>query len=87
MRQTRIFFLADLRARRIGIRFQPLAPLPERLRVVLAQRFGVDHLEALRRHPFDDLGDVRELAAREHVFVDEVADAAAQALARRAGCA
>ena len=31
--------------------------------------------------------DVRELAAGKHVFLDEIADAAAEARPRRAGCA
>ena len=47
---------------------------------MLAQRLGVDHFEALRRHALDHLRHVSELAAGEDVFVDEVADAAAEAV-------
>src|SRR6516162_198965 len=54
-----IALLADLVARRIRRGFEPLAPAPERPRVMLAKRLAVNDFEALRRHPLDHLSDVR----------------------------
>src|SRR5206468_2088853 len=69
-----ILFVAYFGTRDLGIGFEPIAPLPQRLRVMLAQRLGVDQLESLARQTLDDDGHMRELSARKHVFLDEVAD-------------
>src|SRR2546425_256215 len=50
---------------------------------MLAQGFGVEELEAVGGEPFDDSQYVRDLPAREDVFVDEIADAAAEAIPAR----
>ena len=71
--------LADLRARGVGVRLEAVEPAPQRLRVVLAQRLGIDELEPGAREAVDHRRDMRELAAREHVLLDEIADAAAEA--------
>ena len=69
---------AHFRARHVRVAFEALDPVPERLRVMLAQRLRIDDLESRVRHAADDTRHVRQFAAREHVFLDEVADAAAQ---------
>ena len=69
---------AHFRARHVRVAFEALDPVPERLRVMLAQRLRIDDLESRVRHAADDPRHVRQFAAREHVFLDEVADAAAQ---------
>ena len=52
----------------------------EGARVMLAQGFRVDDFQSFRGQALDDPGKVHELAAGKDVFLDEVADAAAQAL-------
>src|SRR6266511_5402639 len=64
----------------VGVRLQPVEPIPQRARVVLAQRFRVDQLQAVSGEPLYDPRYVRELPARKNVVLDEIADAAAQAV-------
>src|SRR5437762_8669009 len=72
------FLLADFGARHIGVSFESFDPAPKRLRVMLAQPFGVDQLQTGVRNAADHPAHVSQFASREYVFLDEVADAAAQ---------
>src|SRR5437660_10508685 len=75
------FLFSDLAPGRVCVRPKPVEPIPERARIVLAQGSRVDQLEAVGGEPFDDSRYVRDLSAREDVFLDEIADAAAEAVA------
>src|SRR5437762_514003 len=72
-------FLADLAPRNFGVCLEPIGPVPERTRVVLAQRLAIDELESFRRKSLDHARDLCELTAGKDVFLDEIADAAAEA--------
>src|SRR5262249_39237965 len=52
-------------------RFQPVRPLATGARVVAAERLDVDHLEAGAGHVAQSERDVRQLAVREDIAVDE----------------
>src|SRR5215471_1365741 len=71
---------ADLAPGGIGVRFQPLHPVPERARVMLSQRLAIDELESFGSESADDARHVRELPARKNVLLDKIADATAKAL-------
>src|SRR5262245_16836576 len=70
--------LPDHGPRFAPVSFQAVHPMPQRPSIVRSQAFGIPHLEALPRHLFDHRGDMRELAAREDILIDELADAAAE---------
>src|SRR5688572_2183992 len=61
----------------LALCFQPFDPVPQGSGIVRSQALHVPAFEALLGHFLDDVGNVRELAPREHVFVDEGADVAA----------
>src|SRR5690606_627933 len=70
----------DLRVHQLGgfvqARLQVGAPELQGARVVQAQAFHVDHLQALLAHLGDGQGQVRQLAVGEDVAADELAGAA-----------
>src|SRR5438552_3640017 len=72
------FLFTDFGARGIGVALQPFDPIPQRLRVMLAQRFGVDELQPRIAQSTDDPRDMRQFAAGKHVLLDEVADTATE---------
>src|SRR4030095_3691760 len=72
--------LAHLRASRVGVGLESVEPAPQRLRIMFAQRLGVDQLKSCTRESADHRRDMRECSARKHIFLDKIADSAAKAL-------
>src|SRR5262245_10771370 len=73
---------ADFVPRDLGIGLETLDPVPERSRVMLAQRLGIDQFESFGSESLDHPACVRELSTGKNIFLDEIADAAAEARAR-----
>src|ERR1022692_219855 len=73
------FFLANLATGRVSVGLQPVDPLPQGARVVLAQRLGVDDFQTFRGNALGDSRNMDELSARKDVFLHEIANSAAQA--------
>src|SRR6202158_2090612 len=73
------FFLADFATGSVGVGLEPVDPMPEGACVMLAQAFRVDDFQSFRRQTLHDSGNMHELAAGKDVFLDEIADTAAQA--------
>src|SRR5208282_4522035 len=74
------FLLADLAPRGVGVALQPVDPVPQGARIVLAQRLRVDQLQSGAGETLDHPRYVRELPTGKNIFLDEIADAAAQAV-------
>src|SRR5271169_6464779 len=72
--------LTDFAPRRVGVSLQPVDPVPQSARIVLAQRLRVDQLQSGGGETLDHPRHVRELPAGKNVILDEIADTAAQAV-------
>src|SRR5215471_8741876 len=66
-----VLLFADLAPRGLGIGFETLDPVPERSRVMLAQRLGVDQFEPFGGESLDHPAGVRELPTWKNIFLDE----------------
>ena len=73
-------FLADFAPGSIGVALQAVDPVPQGACVVLAQSLRVDQLQSGAGETLDHPRHVRKLSARKDIILDEIADAAAQAI-------
>lgn len=79
------FFVVDEPARLFCVRLEILRPDFERARIVPPQALDVDRLEPAALRRFEREADVRQLAVREHVAIDEFAAAERRFAAFRVG--
>ncbi len=79
------FFVVDEGFRLVGLRLEVFRPDVERARIVPAQAFDVNRFEPAALRRFEREADVRQLAVREHVAVDEFAAAERRLAAFRVG--
>lgn len=79
------FFVVDELSRFVGFCFEVFRPDIERARIVPAQAFDVNRLESAALRRFEREADVRQLAVRKHVAIDEFAAAERRFAAFRVG--